>query len=272
MKKLFRYLAGWGCLLVLSQMTAAEDVVGVGPQDGAAITSPEQAVAKVLAYTGLDKMKDFRAGSPEEIVTLVTVRDSTTPFLSDSIDGRRCWLVTFEDVWLHLDSTRIGQELDRPKTFWVYLDSLTGRFLKARFRIKGDTTTLFREPTAKEATELISALGEKYHSIPATVPTFTLWEALRECAFHPLLAKEIIIHYVVYSRNMSANPRLDLKPKIKPSPAWAIYMRGMPPQTAQGGVDYYMVSNRRTVVDASRGYKYITCNIPYPRIEEGKRE
>jgi len=85
-----------------------------------------------------------------------------------------------------------------------------------------------------------------------------LFEALDNCKFYPILAKEIFGSYVLhtYCRNSV------------PTPVWIIYLRGMPNLPSHGNVPDYKATNMRFVVDAISGKALYATNMPYPELEK----
>lgn len=198
------------------------------------INSADQALAKAIEYTGFEELE---LASPEKTVAHTVVRDSMIPFLSDYIDGRAAWRVDIENVLL--DIKTVNPEPEPVKCVTVYIDSLTGTLLRAKFTLPGKDSSRVQESTSDEMTRHLTGFDERLHGFPDIVPTVTLLEAIRLDKFYPLLAQEIVVWYVQYSRDT-----------LESRPAWMICMLGMPPITSN---QFNMQMDRRFVVDAIEG-------------------
>ena len=95
------------------------------------IESAQEAVARAFEYTGFREIKDVSDSRADEIARLATAADSTTPYLSDTIDGLRVWEVRLDSVFLDLPGCHPDWvQKYNPKSFIALIDSATGRLLK----------------------------------------------------------------------------------------------------------------------------------------------
>lgn len=222
------------------------------------INSADQAIELAINIIGFQNINFDKCALINRTRAYIDItQDSVTPFISGEIKGRKAWYLYFKDIVLNLSNTEYEQEEKYPKDIEIVIDSITSQLLIVKIVNSNtiDSTNLYRDPTTQEATELLSSLGEKYQGLPSEPASITLLEALSECSFFPLLAKKIDIRYILYSFHNS-----------EPVPAWAIYMRGLPPTSGINGIPEYKTTNRRTIINAITGERIITNNLPYPII------
>ena len=217
----------------------------------APVTSPEEAVAAAVKFTGFSSELPSIPFSDDDI-RLVTLIDSTTPFLAKFRGGERAWCITFRDV--RLAEPKKGQsDTNLLRTFQVYVDSATGRFLKAVC----DYTPLDLEEdltiSAAEAEQEITAGGETYLESP-TFPPVSMGKALLGCPRDPFTARQISVQYILLGEFWNS-PRL----------VWVITLRGIPPLTPigrGGSIPVYMRNQVRQVVNAKTGHVIFISNAP----------
>ncbi|MBU8935015.1 MAG: hypothetical protein KOO62_13595 [candidate division Zixibacteria bacterium] len=190
------------------------------------LQTAEEAVDLALKYTGFDKQPGYDRATSIAGVRLGTVRDSTTPFLSDSIDGRTAWVIEFKDVVFELGPEGGKKVLTAPFTFRVNMDAETGRFLGARFTSIDDESASKLQPSADNASRELEMYDlAKYHGIPGSCPSRSMAEALSTWKHAaPGSARLIVIHYVQYTRGSSGDD--------EPCPAWAVNLYGLGGGTA----------------------------------------
>ena len=109
----------------MTQTTAEADYVPV--------TTAEEAVERALAYTGFDKLEGLDLKDLKEMAQLTIACDSTTPFLSDSIDGGVVWRIEMPGLILDLTAYDNEEETAHPKDFIILIDSVSGRLADVRF-------------------------------------------------------------------------------------------------------------------------------------------
>jgi hypothetical protein len=72
---------------------------GQGAEGAQVPTSVSQVVAQAArVFAGATKAKELNLAAAEESAQLVTMVDSMTPFLADSINGHQMWRVEFKGV------------------------------------------------------------------------------------------------------------------------------------------------------------------------------
>jgi len=193
------------------------------------------------SIVGLDSVTESKT---ESSFGLVTFRDTTTPFLSDSLDGTRCWR-------LHIDQLNLSNVLDRewgaglpPFSLDAYVDSATGKPIRIELRrpkVEPDTSVRVRPP--HEAAEFLSSFYEWYLGTPDKSPTVSFLDALRSVSY-VTLAQRIEGYYVVYSRS----PEKD----GAEYEAWIVNLYGVP----------YRQGYWRAVIDANTGQLMRESNFP----------
>ncbi|MDH4155842.1 MAG: hypothetical protein OEW00_01010 [candidate division Zixibacteria bacterium] len=222
-----------------------------GVEGQKAIATPAEALAAAVAYTGFSSEFPSNLLSDDD-VKLVSLIDSTTPFLSKFRGGEKAWCITFRDV--RLAEPKKGQsDSSLLRTFQVYIDSTTGRFLKAVCDYKALNPEKDLTITAAEAEQQIAAGGETYLEPPA-FPPVSMGRALLGCPRDPFSAKQITIQYILMGKFWES-PRL----------VWVITLRGIPPVTPKGpgdSVPVYMRNQVRQVVNAKTGHVIFISNAP----------
>ncbi len=165
------------------------------------VTTAEEAVERALAYTGFDKLEDLDLTDRREMACLTVARDSTTPFLSDSINGRTVWQVDVQDVILDLDWAKPDVVLKYPKDVRVTIDSATGRLFEIRLLKSGDEyDPSYTIPADTSEKQIRSLNGEVFLGFPIDTPGMTFLEVLNvgDLCGSPLTAGLTVGHYVVH--------------------------------------------------------------------------
>jgi len=222
------------------------------------ITTPEQAIDRVLDVTGLSR--DLKSQRGSETAELVTYHDSTTPFISHELDGSSAWKVLVDGFKFGMDATEEQRELDVPKTIEAWIDSETGKIMKITIRQNESDSDLVRQPTAEESQRRLQRAGETIFSLAENVPSVSMMNAIRLCKAHPLTAKEIIIWYVEYQMTNCTS--------YSKRPVWFVFMRGGYPISPREDVPLYMRNHIHCVIDATDGsLMFGPVNGPYPKLE-----
>ena len=247
-------------LLVLSSATVIVSSVALaGNTETAAdsarsaepIRTAGEALTRALEYTGFDKLRTFRiAASADDMAQRTTMTDSTTPFLSEYINGRSGWRIEFPGVVLDLDRASPEYEAQYPKNVVVFIDSSSGQLLEIRATAEGlGAEDLPAEATAEEAERQLRGMASEFYSgFPADPPSMTFVDALnKKIAGSILRAKLIVAQYLLYSRDNASW-----------KPAWVIHLHGIPAYAR----DY--VTQMRTVIDAQTGKSITAANVPHP--------
>lgn len=220
-----------------------------------AITSATEAVETALAYTGFSELSQLKLGPPEELATLIVARDSITPFLADSVDGRTVWRVEIPNVILELDAWDPETAQQHPKDFVILLDSASGRLMSIRFWDSGKRPTDIREAPSKMAEDQMQLrLREKYLGFPTEVPPLSLLQVLDGSVFGSALTCRLGTVQYVYQT---------MRGREEVRPVWVVHLHGFAPFRGN-------ITHMRTVVDAVTG-ENSSINMPsYTEPEENE--
>jgi hypothetical protein len=210
----------------------------LGPRSIGAAQAPPSSAAEATAAA----MKYVWSGKPTVMpgvatstdVRLEVARDSTTPFLADSIDGRVAWRVNFPSIILDLDSCAIALRNRYPRDIEVWIDSISGTLLRIRSWPAGAPHKVSAQPSTKDAEGEMGS--EVYLSIPSEPPQTTFMKALSEAYGGKLQAEYIEAIYVLYTSHIYP----------KPFPAWVVFSHDFPP-IERGS------TSMRSVIDARTG-------------------
>ena len=99
------------------------------------ITTIEKALNKASDYLGFDSLINMSNKSSINH-QLITLENDQTPFLGDSLEGKRVWNVIYQNVVLNQAKSYEGDNYERE--IHVYIDSLTGRLIKIFSPYKGN--------------------------------------------------------------------------------------------------------------------------------------
>ncbi len=195
---------------------------------GNAIKTAEEAVDRALEYTGFDKSKSYSREPAVQIARLIKAIDTTTPFLSDYINGRPVWVIEFENIYFDYDGISPKVKNRRFKDFKINIDAETGFLFKIIGSIKNDT--IFPEPAASIAEQQMLN-NDKYHGIASDIPELSFYDLLVEeerLLSRAVVAKNIYAVYVVYSDSY-----FELR---EPRNIWNITFKGLSPHVPSYGV------------------------------------
>ena len=239
-----RYTAAFIVALLIGM---ASTTVAADPQlkNVGEISTASEAVEIALAFTGFSELSQLKLGPPEELVALVVARDSITPFLADSVDGRTVWQVEIPNVILELEAWDPESALQHPKDFVILLDSASGRLMSIRFWDSGKRPTDIREAPAKSAEDQMQMRRERYLNFPTEAPSLSLLDVLDGKVFGSALTCRLAsVWYVNHTMRGHEEVR----------PVWIVHLHGFAP--FRGGI-----THMRTVVDAVTG-KHSSINMP----------
>lgn len=265
----------WKRFIGFTVVAVLVSVVGVGPTTGCRLT-PERArgsrnVAPVEANWSVRYEEHVLArvaeisGLPQDVVQksvvrLVTVEEDNTPFLSERIIGRRLWQVTTPKWRLRLPSAAPKDDDQYERTFVVLVDPVDGSLLKIASLWPKDVPGEPPEVPVRSA-EAQMRNAERYHGFPSADPAVTFLCAVdivrRQGWGDPLVAKQIVGHYVMQSRMGG-----------QPTAVWAITLLGInievpAPQPLTGeSLPNPAVSRMRNIVDADTGEWLQAINVP----------
>ncbi len=237
-------------LALLPSSGVCDDTAG-----GTAIPSPQMAVDRAFAYTGFNELKRISGAALSEQGQLMSVVTDETPFLSDSVVGRRVWRVKMNNIFLDLSKCgRQYVENQRPKNYEAWIDSATGVMYKIFSEPVENDPDLVPEPSADTATAMMRPSGDIYLGFPAQPPAISFLEALGNAVgSNPLVAKEIIAWCVLISDSTGS-----------PMPVWQIIGRGIPPFEIHPRplLPMYLRNRQRSTVDAITGNLLSISNCP----------
>jgi len=126
--------------------------------------------------------------------------DSTTPFLSDKLDGREAWLFEFDDALPLLGYDRDRDSLLVAKSAVIWVDKNTGQLLSAEIRCADKSTMLAALPTAERAEAERRAFSEEYSDLPAVQTQCGLTKALSLVRPYVMSSTRTVVKFVMYSR------------------------------------------------------------------------
>ena len=220
-----------------------------------ALETQESALSAADAWIGFGSSETSRANRNAQVEVFI---DSITPFLHTVLDGKKAWKVTYTNLILGPDRLRdeAGERVQFTCEAW--LDSTSGRFLRAEIFRSSRPDVGYRYPTPEEAERQLGSVRERYHGLPDTVPQVSMFEALELNAPRPYFAKETVVQYLMYSRQGS-----------EPVPAWVITRRGTNPFPLPGMSVYpeHISRNWRIVYNAITGRAFPETNTPFPILD-----
>ncbi|UCC31795.1 MAG: hypothetical protein JSU86_05860, partial [Phycisphaerales bacterium] len=134
---------------------------------------------------------------------LAVLKDDATPYLSNKIINRPVWQVTV-DGW-RVSYRSMPDIKDRfVRTLDVFVDPVDAKLLKLETRWPEGEPPIAPQPSPESATEQMRRHGnEVYHGFPKDPPKFSLFDALDSvprCGGNATEARQIIAHYVIWSR------------------------------------------------------------------------
>lgn len=247
--RIARTLSYWLILLATVSALQASAATTEQPIDSAA------AVTAAFETMGLDTLSEQDKNSRLVSVSQEKLADSTTPFISDLLDGRSVWAVRFQNVPIrsHHDSTSVTQ-----RDFRVFLDQSTGLPIKVVSQIEDYDEAYWHKAPADTATLHLMRTSERYHGLPSKPPTIEVVDAIRRTQWNLTHAEEITLLYVMYS-NMGRDP-------IR---VWDVYFWGVPFAHFPG--PRYRTEFGRCTVNAENGNALGCGNSPSPRIMEQRK-
>lgn len=210
--------------LIFTARTASETV---GPSiklqlpPDAKLSSADAAVMEACAITGLGS--EYHPSA-----TLVVMEKDTTPFLSERMSEKVAWKITMRDWKIVLPGLAPRYKDWYTRVLDVFVDPMTGQFLKASTRWPEGEAPIAPEPDAESGAQQMLAAGkEKYHGLVTERPAISFFDAIgimEKQGGNPRAAKQIVAIYVVWSV-------MDREPM----PMWVITLRGVPPIQPRGG-------------------------------------
>ena len=219
------------------------------------IDTPKDAISQTFTYIGVDKKLQIIKEISDPVVTLLTMAESLTPFLSSTVIGRKAWKLDFEKLIFSAKGYELLQSEIRPMTMTVIVDSATGRLFKVSLVVINDSGLAIEKPSDSSAEKQLAAAREIIIGFPDANPAISFLEALKKCYGDFLSAREIEADYIQHSHLQS--PTRDV---------WSIHLYGLPPRPVRPGSDIPVEqrNHMRTVIDANTGQILFSTNLPQP--------
>ncbi|MEA1981799.1 MAG: hypothetical protein U9N54_12625 [candidate division Zixibacteria bacterium] len=216
------------------------------------INSADNAIKTALKFTGFENYNKIDIDHLKEMTTITKFIDSTTPFLSEQMNGRRVWKISLKDIYLKPEE-QIGKNNYNSRDFEIFIDSATGQFLEMRSFDANIDQFMYPEIPSKIANEQMNLFQEKYLGIPKVYPKINFLSALKAVKNNVELTKLMVVKYIIYS--------IREEPSIN---AWIIHLHGIPENSIG-------ITHKRYVVDADNGIEIHSVNWPSPTKEYLKK-
>ena len=180
-------------------------------------------------YLGVGILSDTIQNKLSPTAEYVIGQDSTSPFLSDKINGKRVLRVLYKDLRLDLidhgfavSITTHGYDTE------ILLDSATGQLLKITLVRDDMDTAMIREVRADCAERQV---GAPWRILPSGVPPVSLLKVLGHARGVPWLkaTKVVVYCWDVGTNRPDDDPSIDWSiaaPKGEPDIRWIVYMYG----------------------------------------------
>lgn len=216
------------------------------PTPATPVNSTKEAVERAFSFVGIEALLELDSSKAEASTNLIRVVDSTTPFLSNDLNGRTAWQISLPGAVLRFDSTDALYLRD----ITLSIDSSSGQLLSMELWADGTMKQESFEPLAGAAEQQMSRWKEVYTAVPKDLPDLNLMDALK-VAFDgapPIGGAYCKVRYVMYRRG-----------GLEPVPAWVVHVFGHRPTRN--------VTLMRWVIDATTGKWTWAVNAP-SRFEE----
>jgi hypothetical protein len=222
------------------------------------IAASLQNVQKSLAsITGIDES----IAKINKIESL-TLNNSDVPFLSDRVNNRSLWKITYSPGMLMLPSATHGEADKYQRNFEILFDQASGQLISISTRSKPEVNDAHPWPNAAEAEQQLKSSKRAYTNFPAQNPKITFLAALDiirdKAVVNPLQANEIRGTYVMFSSQLVKQEH----------PVWVITLRGLPPLDFAGDTGHvipdWQKDFKTNIVDAITGELYETTTVPGP--------
>ena len=172
-------------------------------EDHFVIKTESDAIKRALEYTGFDKINNYDKSKSIERIELIVAQDSTTPFITNHIEGRIAWLVSFKNLdFISFEKTCESDSTYKIQTD-VVVDAENGELLQINSYINsfGKNSTFV---TSNE--EEMNTFFEKCYGIPDKMPLINLYQALKiindECIDQEIV---MLANYFYYSKGTNSN-------------------------------------------------------------------
>jgi len=210
------------------------------------IPNKAEAYRAALRFTGFDKAKGFDSASVYNSIKEMTTKDSSVPFLSDSISNKMAWEIVFRNIEIYDTNTIEGLQYRGRKDFVVWLDYETGRLLKISAVLSDKNENIPAELDSGSSENQISRTPEKYLDLMSFYPKSPLYRVLNE--------RDRVIGYAVRSKRITAVfvNYVPIDGSNVESAVWAINFQGLPTIRRIG--QYHYTSWRVIVRDSDMKY------------------
>ncbi len=242
---------GW-CLSVSSDDTTdtlLEPVVSIEWE-----SSPESALSRVLGMVGFDTVKATRSRTIlSQMASVSSIRDTVTPFLADSVNASRVYLVEVECLWPPAQEDDSTTYVSKRYDMRAIVDSATGRLYEVRL-VKVDNEEPVNLPSSSETEGFMTGhYNQRLTGFPQLPPKLSLLGATKLAISKGVLVGPvesgdlIVARYVMYQS--------DLIEGIVP--VWEIYSYG-PIDLGHGPLGHL-----RNVISSNTGEAMCrTSNLP----------
>ncbi|MFH2049218.1 MAG: hypothetical protein ABIJ12_07210 [bacterium] len=202
MTKLIKYLILF-MLLTISIVIAGDESEQPKIEDHFLIKTESDAIKRALEYTGFNEINNYDKSKSIEKIELIVAQDSTTPFITNHIEGRIAWSISFKNLdIISFKKTCESDSAYKIKTD-VVIDAENGELLQINSYINsfGINSTLIT-PNEGE----MNTFFEKYYGIPNELPLITLHQVL-EIINYDSIDQEIVFlaNYFYYSKGTNSN-------------------------------------------------------------------
>ncbi|MBD3404072.1 hypothetical protein GF420_14360 [candidate division GN15 bacterium] len=239
--------------LSVASQQPGHDASGAGSERA---ETAESALKLAWRVTGFGGCVDstVRAASAGEVVRRGRLEADVTPFVYEEIRKADVWIVRLDGVSICRQGDSCTDDRSR-KSFEVYIEVGSGRFIGAQTVSPDVEDDLSPEPSAESATAELRTSRERYLGIPDSLPPTTVLSGLQSAlGCNTAAAKELIVSYVVVENSFK-----------EPFPAWVITSRGMPPLQIDPSISG--IRRARCVVNALTGEGQYMTNSPHIGVE-----
>lgn len=220
------------------------------------VISKQKALSRALHITGLS-CDSTNKSAIEAKVRIISLQDTTTPFLGEFARGRRVWQVDLNEARMAATGDSVA-DWTRDADIVAFVDSATGHVLKIVCDNEPLNPDLDLDIAANDAEMQLINARQEYIGFPAAPPAVCFAQAALACPHPPHQARQVIGQFVI------------LKWADRPErPVWIITLRGLSPVRLFGGspgdTPKYLLNRVRQIVDAATGRVISSGLIPSVR-------
>lgn len=220
------------------------------------IQSSEAAIAKARQFAG-----NLNAGRPPTLrvplaTPVISIVDTTTPFVAPQLHGRRAWMVLASNVILDVGSYGEYEESARPRDFRFLIDSATGLLIEIQSVRAGDPWDQELKDRAgrlEAERQLSTGLNELYVFPPDSAVSISLQEAFAGIRLPLFSASFITAKLLKMEHLITASPmRKITEDYLDSRDFWCINSYGVA----------FRKTHMRAIVDAHTGDIFLMSNHP----------